>query len=588
MNKKAVSTYLAIAIMATLLAGCGGNNDSNQTTASANNNANNTQTDGGGDTANAGGLSEPGVFPIVQQKETISVVAPETNYILDLSTNDFFTAYEEKTNVHVEFEQIPEEAFTEKRNLKMGSGDLPDAFLYGKFTTLDMYSYGSQGTFVPLNDYIEKQGYEFKKVMELQPELPAAITAPDGNIYGIPRYHNDYHSMYYGKAWINKAWLDKLGLAMPTTTDELITVLEAFKTQDPNGNGQADEIPMTGSENGWFTRPYEYILNSFVKNDMSNGTAPSARLYVENGKVDTFANKEEFKQGLQYTKDLLDKGLLDSISLTQTYQQLESLANNPEVPIIGVGVSNSPWVVYGDADVLDHYKQYVALPPLKGPNGLQHTPASSGMINGHLIITSAAKNPELIFKWGDGMLSEEMTMLSQYGPEETAENAGQFAGKSRWKKAEEGHLSPLGVQAVWETGKDDPPTPRTQEGNETAPNVALYYTSTEMIETRAIDWTKPIDIDTTYASLNFYKPYVPEEQFPEAYFVDTATADEYSVLKTDISNYVIQNINAFITGNKSFDKDWDSYVKGFDNLNLARYLEISQQIYDDYIKNATK
>ena len=43
---------------------------------------------------------------------------------------------------------------------------------------------------------------------------------------------------------INKAWLDKLGLQVPTTWDELENVLKAFKTQDPNGNGQADEIPM--------------------------------------------------------------------------------------------------------------------------------------------------------------------------------------------------------------------------------------------------------------------------------------------------------------------------------------------------------
>ena len=34
---------------------------------------------------------------------------------------------------------------------------------------------------------------------------------------------------------------------MPTTTDEFYQVLKAFKEQDPNGNGKADEIPMTTS-----------------------------------------------------------------------------------------------------------------------------------------------------------------------------------------------------------------------------------------------------------------------------------------------------------------------------------------------------
>lgn len=43
---------------------------------------------------------------------------------------------------------------------------------------------------------------------------------------------------------INKTWLDKLSLELPTTFDELETVLKAFKEQDPKGNGKADEIPM--------------------------------------------------------------------------------------------------------------------------------------------------------------------------------------------------------------------------------------------------------------------------------------------------------------------------------------------------------
>ena len=43
---------------------------------------------------------------------------------------------------------------------------------------------------------------------------------------------------------INKTWLDKLGLEVPSTLGELEEVLKAFKEKDPNGNGKADEIPM--------------------------------------------------------------------------------------------------------------------------------------------------------------------------------------------------------------------------------------------------------------------------------------------------------------------------------------------------------
>lgn len=43
---------------------------------------------------------------------------------------------------------------------------------------------------------------------------------------------------------INKSWLEKLGLEVPKTWDDLTKVLTAFKNDDPNGNGEADEIPM--------------------------------------------------------------------------------------------------------------------------------------------------------------------------------------------------------------------------------------------------------------------------------------------------------------------------------------------------------
>ena len=49
------------------------------------------------------------------------------------------------------------------------------------------------------------------------------------------------------------------GQQEPTTIEELKNVLTAFKTQDPNGNGQADEVPMVGSQD-----MINYLVNAFV------------------------------------------------------------------------------------------------------------------------------------------------------------------------------------------------------------------------------------------------------------------------------------------------------------------------------------
>lgn len=47
--------------------------------------------------------------------------------------------------------------------------------------------------------------------------------------------------------------LDKLGLEQPDNVDELYDVLVAFRDQDPNGNGKADEVP-------YFARDWEEVL----------------------------------------------------------------------------------------------------------------------------------------------------------------------------------------------------------------------------------------------------------------------------------------------------------------------------------------
>ena len=54
---------------------------------------------------------------------------------------------------------------------------------------------------------------------------------------------------------------------MPQTTEELYQVLTAFKTQDPNGNGKADEVPFTGATTGWNTTLDGYLMNPFEFND---------------------------------------------------------------------------------------------------------------------------------------------------------------------------------------------------------------------------------------------------------------------------------------------------------------------------------
>ena len=57
-------------------------------------------------------------------------------------------------------------------------------------------------------------------------------------------------------------------------------------------------------------------------------------------------------------------------------------------------------------------------------------------------------------------------------------------------------------------------------------------------------------------------------------------ATKIQTIGVEVENYIEENKVAFITGRKDFDKDWDSYVKGFDNVGLPTLLEVYQTAYD--------
>ncbi|GIN56851.1 hypothetical protein [Lederbergia ruris] len=55
---------------------------------------------------------------------------------------------------------------------------------------------------------------------------------------------------------------------------------------------------------------------------------------------------------------------------------------------------------------------------------------------------------------------------------------------------------------------------------------------------------------------------------------------EYRASFTAPEDPLAEDLAQFVTGDKDFEKDWDAYLKGFEGLQLDRYLEIYQESYD--------
>lgn len=151
---------------------------------------------------------------------------------------------EKNTGVKIDFQEIEASVLGEKVNIILATGDLPDAFLSAMGET---YLVENLPQFTPLEDYLnEETTPNLMKTFEKYPDLIERLTQPDGHIYSLPTsFYGEPNNDAWGVPFINKSWLDKLGLPVPTTTDEFYEVCKAVKAGDPNENGLADEIAVS-------------------------------------------------------------------------------------------------------------------------------------------------------------------------------------------------------------------------------------------------------------------------------------------------------------------------------------------------------
>ena len=549
--KRIFSSVLCALLAVSVLASCGNSGSS-------------SSTPDGSSSSSASGvtMSANGEYPIVSEKVTYTVMAPQTNYILDLQTNAYTQWLEEKTNVHIEYETVPEAALTEKVNLSLASSEIPDAYLSCNLDSASQVKYGKEGIFLDLAPFIEKYGYEIPKAYEANSLLPGAVTTPDGEIFALAGINECYHCLYCGRAWINQTWLDNLGLAYPETTEDFVNVLRAFKEQDANGNGDPnDEIPMLGISGMWRASCYDFLLGSFVYNDFTD------RLSVENGTVNFVANTEEFREGLRFIRSLIEEELIDPVSLTLTEDEAHVITGG-DVATVGVATGMAYWNVLSAND-----EEYIGLSPLEGPNGVRNAfVRATGIVSGQFAITNKAENPEILFRWADAQFSEEATYFSSWGPE----------GEG-WEKAPEGTLGINGKQALYTVLDGVNNTGSDTVQNLAMPNIALANRTSDFRLGQAVGGDDKSEERLYEAASKYYYPYAKEQTYPLMVMSaeDSSVVNEY---KTAIDAYVDEMITGFLAGTYDLDKDWDSYVAEFDALGLSDYLSVLQSAYDKVYK----
>lgn len=263
---------------------------------------------------------QPGSFPLAKEKITMTVFGLKDPKIEDISTNKFTRWYEEKTNVHIEWDLYPSDVLKEKNKLIIAGGDLPDILMNPAFQDGNLvYSLGKQGVILQINALIDQWAPEYKSKMEKEPMIAMDTADPDtGAIYGFSSLQTSQHVGVCQKMWINKTWLDKLGLDIPRTTDQFYETLKAFKENDPNGNKKKDEIPLTGGDSNkgaWMGEIQGFLASAFLQ----YRSAPWMPIYDcdvnDPSKITVPMIQPEYKEALKYIQKLFSEKLIDQAFL---------------------------------------------------------------------------------------------------------------------------------------------------------------------------------------------------------------------------------------------------------------------------------
>lgn len=512
-------------------------------------------------------LAEPGT-------ETLTVATMD-NWFATKSYADNLPVYqkfEELTGVKIQWEVIPTNDYDQVMGTRLASGqNLPDIFVIPWDANADQL--GFDGIAMPLNDLIEENAYYLNMLMDKYPVIRSGLTTSDGNIYAYPGFGegfvNTAAEMETGEltdpganiclnvSMIRKDWLDKLGLEMPETLDDWYNVLKAFKTQDPNGNGEADEIHITATFN---TRDIYRFGEAFGL--YRAGNAEGRWDVDENGQIYFKDTTEGFRQTLEFLNKLYTEGLLDPEYANPGFDKTcEKVSRNILGAVASDWISNAGTYEASLKTAGVEEAHWSPVKPIVNPDGEQLI-VNRWSVWKTAAISKDCKNPELAMKWLDFQtLSAEGVALTNFGIE----------GDS-YVVAEDGTIS------LTETATNNPDGIGSQEYLRSlgAWGQLPYPQAKQGYEVLWADQPEIMDFALSFTEDQVVQPFPGTLPFTDE---ENSIRTEFEV---NIQTYCDEMAIKFINGTESLDK-FDDYVATVESYGLSEVVNVYQNAYDRFI-----
>lgn len=375
-KKRGIALMLSIVMSAGLFAGCGKN-----------------------DSGSAGGKKTLTVAVFDRGNAPSNGETPDNNRWTKWINEKFG----EENNIEVKFHTIPRSQEVEMLNVLMASKEAPDiVFTYDKTVYTNFVK---QKGLTDLTDIVKEHGQQLTEFLGDSLELMKV----DGKLYGLTA-KRPYEGQFI--SYIRKDWLDKLGLDVPNTPEELYNTLKAFKENDLDGVGKENTIgmPLTAA--------------SFSQEDWQQSTLHLVWAFVEQMSKKDFYTLPQikypgYKEGVRFLNKMYNDGLIDpDFALQNDNKKLEEHISMGRTGFytrdINVGINDNGFM--GALRQNNPEAEYIACEPFKNKDGIspkrRYLPASL-----YIMIPSFSKSAVEAVKYLNWMADPEIGFNLMQGEE---------------------------------------------------------------------------------------------------------------------------------------------------------------------------
>lgn len=481
---------------------------------------------------------------IVKDPITLHIDVVSGSHVGNMEDLLWIKQLQEDTNINMEFYHINTGDTVEQRNLIFSTQDYPDIF-WGNPTDQQIAECIEAGAIYPLDDLIEKYAPNWKSYLDANPGVRQLITHSDGHIYSLPCVRDEVVQSGIRDQWlINKTWLDELGLPVPTTDEEFVDTMRAFKANAGKGSIPEGVIP------------YYFRYNYFIGSQLDFYAAYGVVVPGDQDRVFLSINEDGNTVEYNFTDPAIqrpvntlhtmyEEGLIPGAVFTDEWN--EYLAKTRATPAF-VGSFHS----FHNPDPAN----YVAMPPFK-VEGVEHSYIRSQLnqvTRNYFTIFKNNPYPEASIRLADVIADPERSLTGFYG------SIGKYLQRN-----DDGTYLQLPQEAD-EQMKEDCPG-----------NCLAILISAEMGDKITYDGALKVRQD----AVEMYKPYIlPTERLYPRIMIPADVQTRYTELETYINDLTKQQFATWITKG-GIEEGWDAYLANLEQAGLQEYLELAQKCYDD-------